>query len=51
MADDFKLTVERKGKRPGTIDELDDRYSIPEGDPDRSKAIQDNLTVVQLEEK
>ena len=46
----IKLTVEKSGKRV-SIDELDDRFFIPEGDPDRSKAKQDNLTEVILEEK
>ena len=51
MADDFKveLKVEKKGTRT-SIDELSEDFFIG-GEPDMSKSVQDNLTVVELEEK
>ena len=49
MTTEVKLKVVKSGKRL-EIDELSDEYFVPEGDPDRSKSVQDNLTVVELTE-
>lgn len=50
MADDFKLTVVKSGKRV-EIDELDPRYSIPKGKPDTSKLTDDKETEVIITEE
>ena len=50
MTTEVKLKVVKSGKRL-EIDELSDEYFIPKGEPNRTRAKQDNLTEVILTEE